>query len=132
MENLRKHLRHGKFNKQNFSILLTRAIKINVNLIVEIWKNTAVMSPHLISLLLQYRFTSNTSAQTCAQSVTEFVRDWRSSVDFAFIGESDRVTEYGLKVFCAKKNISPSVAMDLLKHESIMSIINLTTLVICF
>lgn len=83
------------------------------------------MSTHLVSMLLNYRLGPNPSKSDCTRLMTEFQKEFRSSFDFAFIGEIDNIADYSLKLLAANLDAAPlSLPADLLKHESIMSILH--------
>ena len=51
----------------------------------------------------------------------EFDKEFRPHHDLAFVGDMENITQYSLKVLSRKGTTPTSVAVDILKLESLMS-----------
>lgn len=90
---------------------------------LEIWKNTPIMSVHVLSMILQYRIEArNPELSTCMRLMNEFQKRYRQHRDLAFVGELDHITQYSSKVLSIGGVVPfASVAVDVMKLESLMS-----------
>ncbi|KAK4022407.1 hypothetical protein OUZ56_007876 [Daphnia magna] len=88
----------------------------------EIWKNTPIMSVHVLSMILQYRIEArNPELSTCMRLMNEFQKRYRQHRDLAFVGELDHITQYSSKVLSIGGVVPfASVAVDVMKLESLM------------
>ncbi|EFX89967.1 hypothetical protein DAPPUDRAFT_299839 [Daphnia pulex] len=88
----------------------------------EIWRNTPIMSVHVLSMILQYRIKSKDfELKDCAQLMDEFQKKFRQHHDLAFVGDLDAITQNSLEVFSMKGFIPfSSVAVEVMKLESLM------------
>ena len=86
---------------------------------LEIWKNTAIMSSHVFSMLHRYR--PNFSTSQFSVWLDDFQKEFRSFYDLGFVGDINHVSTYTLEMLPLKGIAIPSMAIDLLKYDSIMS-----------
>ncbi|XP_057380979.1 uncharacterized protein LOC130703565 [Daphnia carinata] len=88
----------------------------------EIWKNTPIMSVHVLAMILQYRIQArNLELHICIRLMNEFQKKYHQHRDLAFVGKLDNITQYSIKVL-SLGGVSPftSVAVDVMKLESLM------------
>ena len=119
---LKKHLHHGTFNIFTFiSSPPTVQLFFVKYRFVEIWKNTPIMSTHILSMILQHRINQEITLTVCQNLMDEFDKEFRPHHDLAFVGDMENITQYSLKVLSRKGTTPTSVAVDILKLESLMS-----------
>lgn len=76
------------------------------------------MSPHVASMLQRYRPDFSVSQFT--SWINDFQKEFRSLYDLGFVGDVNHVAAYTLEIPLEELSI-PSMASDLMKHDSIMS-----------
>jgi hypothetical protein len=116
---LKQHMRHGSSNYSSPSASPLQFLFC----FLEIWRNTPIMSVHVLSMILQYRIKSKDfELKDCAQLMDEFQKKFRQHHDLAFVGDLDAITQYSLEVFSMKGFVPfSSVAVEVMKLESLMS-----------
>ena len=91
---------------------------------LDIWKNTPIMSFHVLSMILQYRIKKSKDVELpdCVKLMDEFQKKFRQHHDLAFVGDLYAITQHTMQVF-SMKGVLPfsSVAADIMKLESLMS-----------
>jgi hypothetical protein len=119
MIDLKQHMRHGSSNYSSPSASPLPFLFC----FLEIWRNTPIMSVHVLSMILQYRIKSKDfELKDCAQLMDEFQKKFRQHHDLAFVGDLDAITQYSLEVFSMKGFVPfSSVAVEVMKLESLMS-----------
>jgi len=84
----------------------------------DIWKNKAIMAVHVMSVLTRYE----SGPLNYISKIKEFQREYLSSYDVGYIGELEDIVNYSLLILSTKKPQFKTIALDVLKYESMMSI----------
>nr|CAH0102832.1 unnamed protein product [Daphnia galeata] len=107
-------------NAQNNSNMI---VELKQHLRHDIWKNTPIMSFHVLSMILQYRIKKSKDVELpdCVKLMDEFQKKFRQHHDLAFVGDLYAITQHTMQVF-SMKGVLPfsSVAADIMKLESLM------------
>jgi len=78
------------------------------------------MSSHVFSMLHRYR--PNFSTSQFSVWLDDFQKEFRSFYDLGFVGDINHVATYTLEMLPSKGiAMVPSMAIDLIKYDSIMS-----------
>jgi len=88
----------------------------------DIWKNTAIMPLHVISVLTHYKSWQEAAPSEYIPIMKEFQNRYRSYYDLGYIGNIEDVINYCFRLLSANGLPSKSIAVDLMKYESMMMI----------
>ena len=113
----KQHIRHGNLYFENNCIRL-----ISIFFPIDIWKNTAIMPLHVISVLTHYKSWQEAAPSEYIPIMKEFQNRYRSYYDLGYIGNIEDVINYCFRLLSANGLPSKSIAVDLMKYESMMSI----------
>lgn len=80
------------------------------------------MPIHVISVLNYYKSWLETSPSEYIPIMKEFQNDYLSSYDLGYIGNAVDIINYGFSILSTNGPSSKSIALDVMKHESMMSI----------
>ena len=76
------------------------------------------MAVHVMSVLTRYE----SGPLNYISKIKEFQREYLSSYDVGYIGELEDIVNYSLLILSTKKPQFKTIALDVLKYESMMSI----------
>lgn len=88
---------------------------------LEIWKNTPVMSVHILAMILLSHPEETDINLKCQVLMSDFRQKFSSHFDLAFIGEIKHITNQALDIFLKTEMSFTSMAVDVMKFESFLS-----------